>query len=126
MHPSVSIPARLFQIPPLTPRRVRLAYAVALATDVLQFLLGPVGWLFADQVLDVVAAILTWRILGFHLLLLPTVALELFPATDMLPTWTGCVAVVVALRRKAQGPSRDSSAAAPAPPASAVDAQPRP
>jgi hypothetical protein len=92
----------LFQSPVLTGPRVRLAYAVAVATDVLQMLLGPVGWVFADEVLDVTAMVLTWRLIGFHPLLLPTFALEFIPVADMLPTWTGCVAIVVALRKRQQ------------------------
>lgn len=51
--------------------------------------------------------ILTWRVIGFHPLLLPTFALEFLPVADLLPTWTGCVALVVALRKKQQAP-RDS------------------
>ena len=92
----------IFQAPPLTPGRTRLAYAVAVATDVLQFMAGPVGWTFADELLDFVTMIVMWRILGFHPLLLPTFALEFLPVADMLPTWTGCVALVVALRKKQQ------------------------
>ena len=71
-----------------------------MATDLLQLLLGPFGWAFADEALDVAAMILVSRALGFHVMLLPTFALEFLPFTDMLPTWTGCVAVVVALRRR--------------------------
>ena len=54
----------------------------------------------ADQILDVIAMILTTRILGFHPLLLPTFLLEFVPFTDMLPTWTGCVALVVRIRKQ--------------------------
>jgi hypothetical protein len=86
----------------LTPGRVRQAYAVAITTDVLQFALGPFGWVGADEALDVAAAFLIWRILGFHPLLLPTFIIELLPVADILPTWTGCVALVVALRRRQQ------------------------
>ena len=46
--------------------------------------------------------ILIWRLIGFHVLLLPTFALEFLPVADMLPTWTGCVAIVVALRKRQQ------------------------
>jgi hypothetical protein len=92
--------SRLFEVPPLTGARVRLAYAVAVATDLLQLLLGPFGWAFADEALDVAAMILISRALGFHVIFLPTFALEFLPFTDMLPTWTGCVAVVVAMRRR--------------------------
>jgi rubrerythrin len=95
-------PSSLFDVPLLTPRRVRLAYAVAVGIDILQFALGPLGWMFADEVLDVIACIATWRLLGFHFLLLPTFAVELLPVTDLLPTWTGCVALVIARRKKRQ------------------------
>jgi hypothetical protein len=40
------------------------------------------------------------RLIGFHPLLLPTFALEFVPLTDMLPTWTGCVALVVRSRKR--------------------------
>ena len=86
----------------MTTREVRLAYAVAIATDLLQLALGPFGIAFADEILDVVAAIVTSRLLGFHPLLLPTFVVELIPVVDMLPTWTGCVALVVALRKRQQ------------------------
>ena len=92
----------LFQSPVITPNRVRFAYAVAVTADVLQLILGPVGWAFADELLDVTAMILTWRLIGFHPLLLPTFALELIPVVDMVPTWTGCVAIVVTLRKRQQ------------------------
>jgi hypothetical protein len=92
--------SRLFEQPPLTRARVQWAYVVAISTDLLQLLLGPFGWAFADEALDVAAMILISRALGFHVMLLPTFALEFLPFTDMLPTWTGCVAVVVALRRR--------------------------
>lgn len=99
-HAVTSIFSRLFERPPLTTGRVRWAYAVAVATDIVQLILGPFGWAFADQALDVVAMILISRSLGFHAALLPTFALEFLPFSDMLPTWTGCVALVVALRRR--------------------------
>jgi hypothetical protein len=78
----------MFQTPVLTRNRVRLAYAVAITADALQILLGPVGWAFADEIIDVAAMFLTWRAIGFHPLLLPTFALEFIPLVDMLPTWT--------------------------------------
>lgn len=95
---------RLIGAPPgglaLTRPRIRAAYAVAVATDVLQFGLGPFGWAFFDEILDVVAMIVTTRLLGFHPLLLPTFVLEFVPVMDVLPTWTACVALVVATRKK--------------------------
>ena len=81
----------------LTPARIRSAYVVAVAADVVQLLLGPIGWVAADAAVDVGAMIGTSWLLGFHPLLLPTFVLELVPLADMLPTWTGCVALVVVM-----------------------------
>src|ERR1700682_5240965 len=92
-------------MPMLTRTRIRAAYGVAVVTDALQIVVGPVGWAFLDEALDVVAAILIWRLLGFHPLLLPTFVVEFLPVADLLPTWTGCVAVVVALRKREQATS---------------------
>ena len=91
-----------FAVPVLTRPRIVASYIVAIVTDVIQLMLGPVGWTFADEALDVIAALLIARLLGFHPLLLPTFVLEFVPLVDMLPTWTGCVALVVALRKKQQ------------------------
>jgi len=90
---------------------VRLAYAVAVTVDVVQFLLGPLGWTGFDELLDAVAMVIISRLLGFHPLLLPTFVLEFVPFTDMLPTWTGCVALVVRARRR-QGLVSDDTAPA--------------
>ena len=95
---------------------MRFAYAVAVTTDVLHLLMGPFGWAFTDELLDVMAMILTWRLLGFHPLLLPTFALEFLPVGDMLPTWTGCVAIVVALRKRQQ-----AGTSPPLPPGPVID-----
>jgi hypothetical protein len=86
--------------PRLTRARIASAYAVAAATDVLQLLLGPFGWAFADEILDAIAMIATSALLGFHPLLLPTFILELVPLADMLPSWTVSVALVISMRRK--------------------------
>ena len=99
----MKLPTFITDAPPLlTPGRVRLAYAIAVATDALQFVLGPFGWAGADEILDVAATAAVWRVLGFHPLLLPTFLVELLPITDMLPTWTGCVALVIGQRRRQQ------------------------
>jgi hypothetical protein len=97
------IMAMLFQTPPLTRNRIRLAYGVAVTVDALQLVLGPLGWVMADQILDVAAMVAMTQLLGFHPLLLPAFVLEFLPIVDLVPTWTGCVAVVVALRRRQQG-----------------------
>jgi len=92
----------LFRVPTLTKSRIRLAYAAAIAADAAQFLIGPLGWIGTVQVIDVATMMLTWRLIGFHVLLLPTFLLELLPVAGMLPTWTGCVAVVIGLRKALQ------------------------
>ena len=78
---------------------------------VAQFLLGPLGWAGLDEILDAVAMVVVTRLIGFHPLLLPTFVLEFVPFTDMLPTWTGCVALVVRVRRR-QGMMSDDAAPA--------------
>ena len=90
----------MFRVPALTKRRVALAYAVAIGTDALQLVLGPIGWAGVDETLDAAAALATSSLIGFHPLLLPTFVLELLPLADLLPTWTACVALVITLRRR--------------------------
>jgi hypothetical protein len=101
----VKVPEQLntiFRAPRLTRTRILLALAVAVVADGMQLLLGPLGWALIDQLIDVVAMALTVWILGFHILLLPTFVVELIPVADMLPTWTGCTAAVIALRKRAE------------------------
>ena len=88
----------------LTRARVRSAYAVAVAADILQLALGPFGWAFTDEIIDVAAGAAITALIGFHPLLLPTFVLEFVPVADLLPTWTGCVALVMMLRRRDEGP----------------------
>jgi hypothetical protein len=92
--------ARLWAPQHLTPSDIRAAYIAAVAIDAAQFLLGPLGWVGVDEVLDAVALYVISRLVGFHPLLLPTFVLEFVPFTDMLPTWTGCVALVIRVRRR--------------------------
>ncbi|NOS68635.1 MAG: hypothetical protein HOP33_01725 [Verrucomicrobia bacterium] len=90
----------MFRAPQLTRTRIMLALLVALVADGLQipFQLVPM----APEIIDVIAMLLTVWLLGFHLLLLPTFVVEFIPLVDMLPTWTGCVIAVIALRKRAQ------------------------
>lgn len=91
---------RLLTPPVLTRRRIWLAYTVAISTDLLQLALGPIGWVAADEILDVIAmAAISWAI-GFHVVLLPTFALEFLPFADYLPTWTAAVWFLVGYRRR--------------------------
>jgi len=101
--------------------------AVALITDGLQLALGtlgPISWFFLDDVLDVIAMLLTTLSLGFHPLLLPTFVIKLLPLADMLPTWTGCVGAVILLRKRAQNqpPPVPALGDAPQPPVTFHDA----
>ncbi len=93
---------KFFRTPRLTRGRIWLAFAVAIVTDGLQLIMGPFGGTFIDQALDVVAMVVTSYLLGFHLLLLPTFILEFIPLADLLPSWTGCVALLVSMRKREQ------------------------
>lgn len=114
--------SRAFAVPVLTRGRIWFAFVVAVATDTAQLALGPFGWAFVDQGLDAVAMVLTCAALGFHMLLLPTFVIELIPVADMLPTWTGCTAAVVMLRRRAM---QQVPPQTPTPPAIRDDAKNR-
>ena len=104
----------LFRTPVLTPTRIWMAFIVAIAADGIQMALGPAGsFLFADQVIDVIAMCLVSLLIGFHPMLIPTFVAELLPLIAMLPTWTGCVGVVVALRKRQQ---RNEMGPPPGPP----------
>jgi len=90
-----------FNRPPRMSRgRVAFVMIVAVVADALQFWLGPLGWFGTVQVIDVLTMIIATLTIGFHVLLLPTFLIELFPVISALPTWTGCVIAVLALRGK--------------------------
>jgi hypothetical protein len=93
---------RLFRTPQLTRLRIVIALAIAIVADGLQFLLGPLGWVFGDQAIDCAAMLLTSWLIGFHWLLLPTFVTEFIPLLDELPTWTACTIAVVAIRKHEQ------------------------
>jgi len=96
---------RKFPAPRLTAKRIVLAFAVAVAADAVQLAMVPLGPLafLPHEAIDVVAMALTFWLLGFHVLLLPTFVLELVPVLGAVsPTWTACVAAVVALRKREQ------------------------
>lgn len=73
----------------------RLAWAIALAADALQWVFLPLFWAGAatpfDDVLDVAIGVVLWRLLGWHWALLPTLIAELIPGLDLVPTWTAAV-----------------------------------
>jgi hypothetical protein len=90
-----------FLTPKLTRTRIVLAVVVAIVADALQLPMQAMP--LAPEIIDVVAMVLTVGLVGFHLLLLPTFLVEFIPLVDMLPTWTGCVIAVIALRKRQQG-----------------------
>ena len=92
----------LARVPRLTRGRIVLALAIAIVADGLQILLGPLGWVFPDQTIDLAAMILISWVIGFHILLLPTFVIELVPLLEDLPTWTACAVAVIALRKREQ------------------------
>ncbi len=108
---------RVLQVPRLTSGRIVAAFGIAVVVDGVQLVLGPLGWTMADETLDVAAMVAISWLLGFHPLLLPTFLIEIFPVADVLPTWTGCVGLVVALRRREQ--RRETSPPNALPPRSA-------
>jgi hypothetical protein len=73
----------------------RLAWMVALAVDGLQIALMPLfaagGVSPADTALDILAAAVLIRLLGFHWAFLPSLLVELMPGFDLFPTWTAAV-----------------------------------
>jgi hypothetical protein len=86
----------------------RLAWIIAMSVDALQILALPV---FApgatspiDTILDLAAAALLTRTLGWHWAFLPTFFAELVPGLDLFPTWTAAVFFVTRQRvRSAAG-----------------------
>ena len=99
-------------MPTLTPRRVKLAFAVGIIADLMQLpvnlsffsiglatVFGEIPLEAIDLGIDIVAGVAINGLLGFHWALLPTFALELVPGLDAAPTWTACVAYV-AYKRK--------------------------
>jgi hypothetical protein len=90
------------QVPLLTQRRIWIAYAVAGAADGLQMWLSPLAISGLDDVLDIAVMVILTRVLGFHLLLLPTFVVEMIPVAGLMPTWVACTVAVVALRKREQ------------------------
>jgi ABC-type sulfate transport system permease subunit len=87
----------------LSPRRIRLARAIALAADTIQIVLLPafVGGAVEgpDAVLEVVVALLLMMLCGFHVAFLPTLVAEALPVVDVFPSWT--LATLFVTRRAA-------------------------
>ena len=109
---------KLFHVPVLSRGRIGFSLVVAIAADALQFALGPFGWAFADQLIDILAMGIISAAVGFHPLFLPTFVAEFIPGIDMLPSWAGCTLFVTMRRWKQQ------QAQAPPPPPSTSSGPP--
>ena len=72
--------------------RFQTAMVLAIGVDALQFFVMPLfseGALSpADDVLDLAAAAVLVRLLGWHWEFLPAFAAELVPGVDLVPCWT--------------------------------------
>jgi hypothetical protein len=105
--------ARAAAPPPATPgtitrRPFARAWMLAIAADAVQWLFMP---LFlpgvaspANVALDVVVCALLIRWCGWHWAFLPSMAAELVPGFELVPTWTA--AVWLATRGRGSGPPR--------------------
>ncbi len=85
--------------------RHRLAWAIALGVDALQLGLIPITgslstWLNAP--LDLAAMAILWTLTGWHLAYLPSLALELLPWVEVVPSWTAAVWLATRTRPKAE------------------------
>ena len=91
-----------------TPDRAKIAYAIAILADVIQLpvnaaTLSGVLAIPAESVdiaIDFIVMFLLSTVLGFHWMFIPSFFVEAIPGVDLLPTWTGCVALVVKQRMK--------------------------
>jgi hypothetical protein len=85
-------------------RELRLALFVAMAADTLQIVALPFfaegAFSPADIAIDIAAALVLSRLLGWHWAFLPTIFAEVIPAFDLFPTWTAAVLYVAWQRRQ--------------------------
>ena len=90
-------------VAPLSRTRLRAAWIIAVAVDVIQFpadAAGPVGWVLGAG-LDLVTMALMWGLLGFHWAFLPSFVTEGIPYLNLAPLWTLAVAIATRGRGEA-------------------------
>ena len=91
-------------------RELRLALSVAIAADALQIVALPIlaqgAFSPADTAVDIAAALVLSKLLGWHWAFLPTIFAEIIPAFDLFPTWTAAVLYVAWQRRQDSPPGR--------------------
>lgn len=101
--------------PELTRKRIILAYAVAVVADLIEFpisgaefsVVGAGTGEFAAFVVDAIVFGVMTKLLGFHWMFLPSFCVEVIPGLDLLPTWVGCVFLVVRQREKTLKVTKD-------------------
>ncbi len=108
--------------PSMTPRRTKVALAIAALADAVQLGFFPVfgaGALSApDDVLDFMVAVALVITLGWRWRLVAALALELVPGVALFPSWTTFVAMLPAGPEAAGLPSGAPTAADPPSPPS--------
>ena len=88
--------------PPLTPRRIWIARALAVLVDLSQVALLPAELTPLNNAIDVVTAAVMVALVGWHWAFLPTFLVELVPFVDLVPSWT--LAVEIATRGGSAAP----------------------
>lgn len=83
------------------PRRIHLAWSVAILVDAIQLGLFPLTgslstWI--DKPLDLIAMALLWCLLGWHWAFAPSFIFEFLPIAELAPTWT--LATWIAVRKR--------------------------
>lgn len=88
----------------MTPRRIWVARAVAVAADALQIVLFPLFPLEnlppINAIVDVIVCAVMVLLVGWHIAFLPSFIVKAVPFGDLAPTWT--IAVLVATRGAAK------------------------
>lgn len=94
---------------------------LAIVADALQIIVFPLfaegAFSPADDVLDVLVAVLLVQLLGWHWEFLPAFAGELVPGLDLVPFWTMAVASVYRKWKHVEGMAEETAANRPELPA---------
>jgi hypothetical protein len=79
-------------------RELRLAWLIAIVADAIQIAGFPFfaegGFSPADTIVDLVAAFVLSRLVGWHWAFLPTLVAELLPGFDLFPTWSAAMGYI--------------------------------
>jgi len=90
---------------PISRKRIWIARGIAVLADAIQIGFMPFfaeGFASpANDVLDVVVALLLILLVGWHIAFVPTFVVKMLPFADIAPTWT--IAVLIATRNRGMG-----------------------